>query len=109
MRVLFLSMLFFFGPGLLLLMLRGLFRLYRYRLLQQRMHHAGEVIDISPHHPLAPPSRWFIALAVGLGLFAALWAWRNFSAEPNTDSVYRPAYLDAYGEVVPGEVMPKER
>jgi hypothetical protein len=110
-RSIFVSILFFFGPALLMFMLRNMFFLsrawLRLRRIQKMQEH--EVIDITPHKHHGSPSMFFNIAAIVVGLVCAFLAWQEMSSGPEERQHYVPAHIDEYGKVVPGAMMPIEK
>jgi len=109
-RSIFVSVLFFFGPALLMFMLRNLFLLLRawLRLRQLRKKQEHEIIDITPHKH-GSPSMLFNIAAIVVGLVCAFLAWQEMGSGPEERQHYAPAYIDEYGKVVPGAMIPVEK
>lgn len=107
-RSIFVSVLFFFGPALLMFMLRNLFFLtrawLRLRKIQKKQEH--EVIDITPHKHHGSPSLFFIITAIVVGLVCAILAWQEMRSGPEDRMHYVPAHVDESGKIVPGAMMP---
>lgn len=106
-RNLMIAIFFFFGPALLLFMLRNgvlLLRLW----LRARRTRAQEprVIDITPAPGKRAPA-WFYVLVVVISLACAvsvfIFLQSDFEAESRR---YVPAYVDEGGKVVPGHWEP---
>ncbi len=91
---------FFFGPALVMLMLRALLPLVAGWLRARRA--AREVIDVTPRKRALP--RWFWPLALMLGAASAAWAWQALdqAGPPAEGRVYVPAHLGKDGRLVPG-------
>jgi len=107
-RSIFVSALFFFGPALLMFMLRNMFFLSRawLRLRRIKKMQEHEVIDITPHKHHGSPSMFFNITAIIVGLVCAFLAWQEMSSGPEERMHYVPAHVDEYGKVVPGAMMP---
>ncbi len=106
MRSVFVALIFFFGPVILMFMVRRLLILLRIWLLMRRTRHEDDVIDVTPHHEPVPPSVWFVAAAILMGLTFAVLAWRNIQYIPEAEGVYTPAYMDEQGRIIEGEIKP---
>ena len=106
-RRLLVAAVFFFGPMLLMFLLRNLGVLYRFWMAARRRRQARpDIIDITPHLR-AKPSLAFVAVAVVLGGASAYWAWHYTQQPPaNPDQQYVPAHMDAQGRLVPGRMIP---
>ncbi|MFC1568001.1 hypothetical protein ACFL3K_02235 [Pseudomonadota bacterium] len=107
-RSIFVSALFFFGPALLMFLLRNLFFLSRAWLRLRRIQkmHEHEVIDITPHKHHGSPSMFFNITAIVVGLICAFLAWQEMSSGPEQRMHYVPAHVDTSGKIVPGAMMP---
>jgi hypothetical protein len=109
-RSIFVSALFFFGPALLMFMLRNLFFLsrawLRLRRIQKMQEH--EVIDITPHKHHGSPSMLFNIAAIVVGLVCAFLAWQEMGSGPEQRQHYVPAHVGEHGKIVPGAMMPIE-
>lgn len=108
-RSIFVSALFFFGPALLMFMLRNLFLFSRawLRLRRLQKQQEAEIIDITPHKH-ASPSMLFNIAAIVVGLVCAFLAWQEMSSGPESKMHYVPAHVNEQGEIVPGKMMPLE-
>ena len=109
-RSIFVSALFFFGPALLMFMLRNMFFLSRawLRLRRIKKMHEHEVIDITPHKPHGSPSMIFNIAAIVVGLVCAFLAWQEMSSGPEERQHYVPAHVNEQGKIVPGAMRPVE-
>ncbi len=108
-RSIFVSALFFFGPALLMFMLRNMFLLLRawLRLRRQRKKQEHEIIDITPHKH-GSPSMLFNIVAIMVGLVSAFLAWQEMGSGPEQRQHYIPAHINEHGKVMPGAMVPKE-
>lgn len=108
-RNIFLSLLFFFGPALLMLVIRNIFYLVRIWWLLRKAKHRDEVIDVTPHHESrAKPSMFFIASAIAVGLLSAWLAWQSIHSTPEEmGEHYVPAHINEQGQMVPGQRVPR--
>jgi hypothetical protein len=107
MRQWLVTALFFFGPVLLLFLLRHLgLMLQLWLALRQRETGEAEVIDVTPARP-GPPSRWFVALALILGLVTAVLVWHRLRTHDEPGREYVPAHLDESGRLAPGHFRTK--
>lgn len=109
-RNIIISALFFFGPALMMFVLRKMFLIARiwFRLRRLRQQQDTNVIDITPHKH-ASPSMLFNIAAVIVGLTCAFLAWQEMKSAPESDRRYVPAHLDNQGRVVPGKLVPAEK
>ncbi len=102
-RNILLAIVFFFGPALLMFMLRNIVLLLRLRLQQRRQHHGSpEVIDITPTIEKKTASRWFYAFAAGLGIAVAVSAFMYLQSVDGEVRHYVPAHVSEDGKLVPG-------
>lgn len=108
-RDLLVAVLFFFGPMLVMFVLRNLallFRLWWELRRQRRMQ--PEVIDVTPG-AVGGPSFGYVALAILIGALSAYLAWHHTHQKPrNLDMQYVPAHLDDQGHLVPGRLVPRD-
>jgi sterol desaturase/sphingolipid hydroxylase (fatty acid hydroxylase superfamily) len=107
-RNLLVAIFFFFGPALLMFMLRNVFLLLRiWRVARQKKSQEPEVIDITPVKPQTP--MWFYIAAGVLGLASAISVFLYLqSIDDMLPQHYVPAYTDDSGQVVPGRWQPTE-
>jgi hypothetical protein len=105
-RSLFVSLFFFFGPALLMFMLRNLLLLWRLR--AQRREQQPEVIDIKPVDERKRAPNWFYALVVAISLASAVTMFLYLQEHSDQGEVrhYVPAHIDAAGRLVPGHWQP---
>ncbi len=104
-RNILVSLLFFFGPVVVMLALRYLGLLLRFWLLTRTSRQQGEIIDITPR----PPSRTFLIVIVVLGLLFSALVWMRLSSHEEVAGLYVPPHLDRSGQVVPGRFKPAKR
>ena len=106
MRFLFISLLGFFGPALIMLFLRLLWYRVRYTWLSKK--NEPEIIDVTPK-PTGRPSRLFIAVWIAVSMVCTgLLLWQ-MDDTPASEQVYIPAHIDAEGSFVPAQTLvPKE-
>jgi len=98
---------FFFGPALLMFMLRNLFLLsLAYLQLRRQRPLEPEIIDVTPRTAQGAPL-WFKAMALLVGLLCASAAWYYLNADSEESMRYVPAYMDEQGKVVPGHWEPR--
>ncbi|MFQ5345547.1 MAG: hypothetical protein ACE5DZ_06265 [Mariprofundus sp.] len=102
-RSLFVSLFFFFGPALLLFMLRNLTLLLLLRAKNRRERaREPEVIDITPVDKERAPN-WFYALVVAISLASAVTVFMHLQHKADTEvRHYVPAHMDEAGNLVPG-------
>jgi len=104
MRSIFVSALFFFGPVILIFIVRHLGLLLHLWLAYRKEHREAEnVIDVTPGKP-HPPSRTFILIAIVAGFAFAWMAWNHIGEEPEGDKQYVPAQMGEQGKVIPGQL-----
>ncbi len=103
MRYLIFTLLGFFGPALLMLLLRLIWWRIRYRLL--RNNSEPEIIDVTPKHK---PGRLFMLSWLLISIICtALLIWQ-MDDSPAPEQVYIPAHIDAYGNFVPAQTIRPE-
>jgi len=107
MRMLFLTLVFFFGPALLMFALHRVVMIARYWWLMRRIEHQNDVIDITPLPPRRRPGAVFIVVSMIVASAFAGLAWQRMQSTPqNMATQYVPAHIDAYGNIVPGTTQP---
>jgi len=108
-RSIFVSALFFFGPALLMFMLRNLFLFLKVwlRLRRRKKEQEHDVIDITPHKH-ASPSLLFNIAAIAVGIVCAFLAWQEMKSGSEEKMHYVPAHVNEEGKVVPGKMVPIE-
>jgi len=108
-RSIFVSALFFFGPALLMFMLRNLFLFLKVwlRLRRMRREQDHDVIDITPHKH-GSPSLLFNIAAIAVGVVCAFLAWQEMNSGPEEKMRYIPAHINEEGKVIPGKKVPIE-
>ena len=95
------SLLFFFGPALLMLLLRNVFLFWQFRQRINKQH--PDIIDITPKHQKTPPSRFFLASAITVGLIFAWLSWSQMHDHPSPETrQYIPAHIDKDGNLIDG-------
>ncbi len=106
-RSIFVSMLFFFGPAMLMFMLRNLFLFSRawFRLKQAQKKQEAEIIDVTPQKH-GSPSVLFNISAIIIGLTCAILAWQKMTSAPEEKQYYVPAHVNEEGKVIPGKLVP---
>jgi len=106
-RQIFITLLFFFGPALLMMVLRNVFLFWQFKRQYRRQH--PDIIDITPpKHQATSPSRFFWASALTVGLIFAWLAWSQMYRETSVQHMqYVPAHLDKNGKLVDGHYVPK--
>lgn len=109
MRSIIISLLFFFGPALMMFVLRKLFLIARIWLrLRDLQRQEDDVIDITPHKQESP-SMVFKMAAIIVGLTCAFLAWQEMNSEPEEVQRYVPAHMDDQGRLVPGSMVPLDK
>jgi len=103
-RSLFVSLFFFFGPALLLFMLRNLVLLLQLRARQRREKTPEpEIIDITPVDKARAPN-WFYALVVAISLACAVSVFVQLEKQVDVEEhQYMPAHIDESGKIVTGD------
>jgi len=106
-RNIILTLLFFFGPALLMIVLRNVFLFWKFKRNLSRQH--PDIIDITPaQHQQTPPSRFFLASAITVGLIVAWLAWSQMhSLPPHEGLQYVPAHINQEGKLVDGQYISK--
>ncbi len=102
-RNIIVTLLFFFGPALLMFVLRNVFLFWKLRRTMETRQ--PDIIDITPKSPSAP-SHFFLASVIAVGLISAYFAYTQLTMDraiPQTQ--YVPAHINAQGELVPGQRM----
>ncbi len=103
-RSLFVSLFFFFGPALLLFMLRNLTLLLMLR-AKNRHEKAQEpeIIDITPVDKERAPN-WFYALVLVISLACAVMVFLQLEKQSDVDvHQYVPAHINESGKIVTGD------
>jgi len=107
MRMLFLTLVFFFGPALLMFALHRVVMVARYWWMMRKLQHQNDVIDITPLPPRRRPGAVFIVVSMIVASSFAGLAWQRMQSTPKEmPSQYVPAHIDAYGNIVPGKTQP---
>ncbi|MDX8383840.1 MAG: hypothetical protein R8M45_07150 [Ghiorsea sp.] len=97
MRYLLITLLGFFGPALVMLILRLLWFQLKQRVLKRR--NEPEVIDITPN--TRKPSQLFIVTWLTISILcSALLIW-EMDSQPASKNIYIPAHIDANGQFIP--------
>ncbi|MDX8398257.1 MAG: hypothetical protein R8K49_08065 [Mariprofundaceae bacterium] len=105
-RNIIITLIFFFGPALLMLLLRQF--LFAWRIRQKIKKQHPDVIDITPSEQPASPSRFFIISAMAVGCIFAYLVWNQLSSSSdNTKQHYAPAHINAQGELIPESYQTK--
>jgi len=107
-RSLFVSLFFFFGPALLLFMLRNitLLLLLRAKNKQQKTQEP-EVIDVTPVKKERAPN-WFYVLVVTISLACAITVFIQLQNGDTEIQKYVPAHVDESGNIAPSDWKSKE-
>jgi hypothetical protein len=104
-RNIFVTLIFFFGPALLMFVVRNVFLFWRAKHAQKKQE--PEIINITPSNQ-TPPSRFFLASAIAVGFIFAFFAWSQLSdTSPITNQTYIPAHINAQGDLVPQQRIPQ--
>ncbi len=102
-RSIFVSLFFFFGPALLLFMLRNLMLLLLLKAKSRQTEEPKvEVIDITPVEKKRAP-RWFYALVIAISLTCAVTVFLNLERGDTEVQHYVPAHVDESGNIVSGD------
>ncbi|MDQ6993928.1 MAG: hypothetical protein Q9M31_10660 [Mariprofundus sp.] len=99
-RNIFLTLIFFFGPVLLMFMLRNILLLLRIWLVARAERSDPEIIDVTPVEKQSAP-RWFYLAAILLGLATAINGFIYLQKVDNQITQYIPAHVNEQGELVP--------
>jgi len=103
MRGIIITLVFFFGPVILMFAMRHLALLLHIWLRWKRIKRDGpDVIDITPGKP-HPPSLRFKMIAVILGLVCAALVWMRLADTSGPDGTYIPAHIDKQGHIISGQ------
>lgn len=106
MRYLFLTLLGFFGPALLMLLLRLAWFYIRAQWLKKlsTQQNEPEIIDVTPIHKKRIGKPFiFLWLLVSI-LCTAVLVWQMDNT-PAPEQTYIPAHIDAEGNFVPAQVL----
>lgn len=106
MRYLFLTLLGFFGPALLMLLLRLTWYYFREKWLRKSTD--PEIINITPVHKRRVSKRFIIVWLLVSVVCTALLLWQ-IDDSPAPEHVYIPAHTDAQGNFVPAQTIETER
>jgi len=111
MRLIVTTILFFFGPMLILFFLRNALLLLRLWLKERREHPEPKVIDVTP---VERTSRRFIvvSLLISLAIFSYAWLHMDQSTEDrlaNDTREYVPAHIDADGKLIKSHFIEVEK
>jgi hypothetical protein len=108
-RNILITALFFFGPAILMFVLRNVFLIVRlwWRVRALRQTQEADVIDITPAKR-TPPGRLFIISSLLVGAACAALVWFEMSDAPVQPGEYIPAHINSEGELVPGRMVPAE-
>lgn len=99
------TLLFFFGPALLMFVLRNIFLFWKLR--RETNKHQPDIIDITPQKP-NPPSHFFLASMIAIGLISAYFAYAQLTMDNQDQKTqYTPAHINAQGELVPEQRVPR--
>jgi len=105
MRYLFLTLLGFFGPALLMIFVRLLWNHVKMRWFtpQQKV----EIIDITPIQD-KKVSSWLIVIWLALSVACTAFLIHQMDEPKNTSTTYIPAHLDSTGKLVPAQHISQE-
>lgn len=103
-RNIIVTLLFFFGPALLMFVLRNIFLFWKLRRTVENRQ--PDIIDITPTTP-SRPSHFFLASVIAVGLISAYFAYAQLTMDNGTPQTqYTPAHINAQGELVPEQRLP---
>jgi uncharacterized membrane protein len=106
-RSLLVSLFFFFGPALLMFMLRNLtLLLLLWARNRQRRVREQEIIDITPVRKGRAPA-WFYAVVIIISLTSAVTVFTQLQHGDVEQQQYVPAHVDKSGNIVSGDWEPK--
>jgi len=105
-RNVFITLIFFFGPALLMFVIRHIFLLMRVAWILRKQRHADDIIDITPRPTPNSPGKVFIMLSLLIGLACATLVWFDMDDSSHETMQYVPAHMDAHGKLIPGEYIP---
>jgi len=100
-RNLLLAIVFFFGPALLLFMLRNILLLLRIWLVARAQRNQPEIIDITPVER-NPAPRWLYLAAAVLGVATAVAGFMHLQTVDSERRQYVPAHIGEQGQIVQG-------
>lgn len=104
-RNIIVTLFFFFGPALLMLVLRNIFLYWKEHHFKQKKQE--DIIDITPVGP-ASPSRLFLISAITVGLISAYLVYGQLTMSgEKVEMKYIPAHINAQGELVPEQYIPR--
>jgi len=107
-RSLFVSLFFFFGPALLLFMLRNLALLLVKTKNRHEKAQQPEVIDITPVDKERAPN-WFYVLVVAISLSIAITVFFQMQKQDGVEEHhYVPAHIGGSGHIVTGDWKPSD-
>ncbi|MDQ6954260.1 MAG: hypothetical protein Q9M20_02325 [Mariprofundaceae bacterium] len=105
-RNIIVTLVFFFGPALLMLVLRNIFLYWKTRHFDSKQQ-GEDIIDITPVSPTAP-SHFFIVTALLVGLISAYLVYGQLTSQgEKVDMKYIPAHINAQGDLVPEQYIPR--
>lgn len=105
-RNLLIALVFFFGPTILMLVLRNLLLLLlAWNQVRRKKAMEPHIIDVTPKPRKRAPA-WYIVLAVLIGLASAWFAWKEVQYTETEVRQYVPAHLGPDGKIVPGHWEP---
>ena len=106
-RNIFITLIFFFGPALLMFVIRHFFLLFKIWRTVRKQQTQNTIIDITPHPARTSPGKVFIIASLLVGLMCATWVWSQMAnTSGQTEVQYIPAHIDATGKVIPGHYEP---
>jgi len=106
MRYLLLTLLGFFGPALLMFLLRAVWFYLRQKWEEKKRE--PEIIDITPTKSKYPGKGMIAAWLLVSLLCTGLLIWQ-LDDTPAPEHIYIPAHIDAQGNFVPAQTIEKPR
>jgi len=106
-RNILVTLLFFFGPALLMFVLRNIFLFWKSRKAMQKQQ--PDIINITPSGSTSP-SRFFLASVIAVGLISAYLAYNQLTINHNNQQQmqYIPAHINAQGKLLPEQRIPRQ-
>jgi len=106
-RQIFITLLFFFGPTILMMVIRHFVLLLHIMRRRNRYRGGPEIIDVTPVAPGSAP-RWFVVVSMLIGFACAWLAWWALADQPATPMRYQPAHVDSAGKIIAGKWQPRQ-
>ncbi|MDX8377890.1 MAG: hypothetical protein R8L53_07690 [Mariprofundales bacterium] len=108
-RILFMTLLAFFGPIILMFLFRNIGTMLvwwlKQRVYAKKQAKQDNIIDITPPTlpERKPPPLWYIFISIALATIIAFSFWQQLQEAPNINNTqhYVPAHSDSYGNIIP--------